>query len=124
MHRAAWPTLPTVARAGDLEVTVDVLPDAAAVVRVQGDVDMATADILEDVLAGMEPTARLVVDLSACGFIDSSGLGVLVTASRRAREAGAAVAVVAHEPATLRVLEIAALDTIVTVHPTLESALS
>ncbi|MGH3135616.1 MAG: STAS domain-containing protein [Gaiellaceae bacterium] len=112
------------ARAGDLEVTVDVLPDGAAVVRVQGDVDMATANILEDALAGVEATPRLVVDLSSCGFIDSSGVRVLVTTSRRVRDEGVDIAVVAHEQATLRVLEIAALDTFVTVHPTLESALS
>jgi anti-anti-sigma regulatory factor len=85
-----------VARAGELEVTVESLPQAA-VVRVDGELDMAT-------------TPELAVRL-------------LVETARAAEEAGGTVAIVAGDPGILRVLEIAAVDTMLPVFGTLDSAL-
>lgn len=118
-----WPRLVAVARAGDLEVTRDELPNGCAVVRVLGEADMAGAQTLEDTLRGVEPATRLVVDLSACTFIDSSAVRVLVTTARRMQGDGGVIALVAQEAGILRVLEIAAVDTVLSVYPTLESAL-
>ncbi len=56
--------------------------ETVAVVRVVGEIDLHTAPQLHEALAGLEAERleRLVVDLSDCGFIDSTGLGVLVAA--------------------------------------------
>ena len=53
---------------------------AVGVVDVAGEIDMHTAQELGEVLeaAGEEQPHRLIVDLSATGFIDSTGLSVLV----------------------------------------------
>jgi anti-anti-sigma factor len=110
-----------VARAGELELTVDPRPEAGTtVVRVDGDLDLSTSPDLEDALAAADPAHRIVVDLSGCTFIDSSAVRVLVATSR---EDDGRVALVARDPGIRRVLEIAAVDTMLPVHETVEAAL-
>ena len=57
-------------------------------VSVAGEIDVATSPVLRRELHAALDTgaARVVVDLSAATFIDSSGLGVLVGALKRLRE--------------------------------------
>jgi stage II sporulation protein AA (anti-sigma F factor antagonist) len=113
-----------VARAGDVEVTVETLPDGGVVVvHVEGDLDMATSPDLEGALEAADPGTRIVVDLTECTFLDSSAVRVLVSAVRTAETTNGNVALVARDPGILRVLEIAAVDTMLPVHDTLESAL-
>ena len=57
----------------------------AYVVHVEGELDLAGCPALESVLAGAEQSQadRILVDLDGLSFIDASGLGVLLGASRR-----------------------------------------
>jgi anti-sigma B factor antagonist len=112
-----------VARAGDAEVTVEPLAGGGTVVQIEGDLDLATSSGLSEALAGTDSSSRIVIDLSECTFLDSSALRVLVAAARTTQEAGGEIALVAKDAAILRVLEIAAVDTLLPVHETLESAL-
>jgi anti-sigma B factor antagonist len=59
----------------------------ATVIAVAGEVDMATAPQLAQYLRE-NADQNVVLDLSRVSFLDSSGLSVLVTAYREAREAG------------------------------------
>ena len=111
------------ARAGDVEVTRETLPEGAVVVRVEGELDMATSGGFEDAIADAAPVNRLVIDLTECTFLDSSAVRVLVATARAAGAEGRTVALVAQDPGILRVLEIAAVDTMLAVHDTLDSAL-
>jgi anti-anti-sigma factor len=56
-------------------------------VRVSGEVDLATAPQLEEVL-GQFANGTLRVDLTEVTFLDSSGLRALIVAHRNARRAG------------------------------------
>ena len=69
----------------------------AAVVIPTGELDLATAPAL----------GRVVLDLRELEFIDSSGLRTLLTARRRAEEAGAQFSLVAGHRGLERTLEIA-----------------
>lgn len=61
----------------------------AAWVRVTGELDLATAPQLEQTLQQADLRApRIVLDLRQLTFMDSSGVHVIVEASRRARQAG------------------------------------
>ena len=111
------------ARAGELEVTLETLPEGTSVVRVNGELDMATTPELEDVVNAVDLGRRLVIDLTECGFLDSSAVRVLVSAARASGETGGTIAIVANDPGILRVLEIAGVDTMLPVHDTLDSAL-
>lgn len=111
------------ARAGDVGITTEALADGGAVVRVDGELDMATAQRLEEAVEDADPTGRLVIDLTACTFLDSSAVRALISAARAAQAAGGSFSLVASDSGIVRVLEIAAVDTILPVHPTLDAAL-
>jgi anti-anti-sigma factor len=112
-----------VARAGDVEVTKETLPEGSVVVRVEGELDMATSGDFEETIGDAEPGSRLVIDLTECTFLDSSAVRVLVATARAAHESNGSVSIVAGDPGILRVLEIAAVDTMLPVHDTLDAAL-
>jgi anti-anti-sigma factor len=112
-----------VARAGDVEVTSETLPEGPVVVRVEGELDMATSGSFEKAIAEAKPEARLVIDLTECTFLDSSAVRVLVETARSVERANGQISLVARDPGILRVLEIAAVDTMLPVHDTLDAAL-
>lgn len=102
-------------------MTTETLPDGAVVVHVEGDLDLATSGALEDALDAVNG-GRVVIDLGGCTFVDSSAVRVLVSAARSAEQSGRSLSLVARDPGILRVLEIAAVDTMLPVHSTLEEA--
>ena len=59
--------------------------DGASVVHVVGEMDLASADLLESTLRTLTQRShgRVVVDLSRVTFMDSAGLRVLVRARER-----------------------------------------
>ena len=71
-----------------LKVQVD-----AHVVRVKGELDAATAPTLQAKVADTvdEGWERIVIDLREVPFVDSSGLGALVSVRKRALERGSEV---------------------------------
>jgi len=73
---------------------------------VSGEVDVSCADVLRDAVAAAfdEQPARIVVDLSAVPYIDSTGIGVLVGAAHRAAEEQRGFAVLNPQRNVLRVL--------------------
>ena len=98
------------------------LSDQTRVLRVRGELDLSTAAEFERAFAPDDGAAgRVVVDLSECTFIDSTGLGILVKADRRDDHDG--LFIVASGSEVLRALEVSGLDRQLVVHPTLESAL-
>jgi anti-sigma B factor antagonist len=86
--------------------------DGWAVLSVSGEIDMATAPGLRERLHGLlaEETQKLVVDLDDVGFLDSTALGVLVGALKRARSEGGDVRIVCTQPRVRKVFEITRLD--------------
>ena len=59
-------------------------------VAVAGEIDLSTADQLDAAIRDAEKTEtnRIVVDLSAMYFVDSTGLSVLLEAIKRSRRDG------------------------------------
>jgi anti-sigma B factor antagonist len=85
------------------------------VVAVAGELDLSTSSDLRELLAGqLDAGAALAVDLSAVTFMDSSTLGVLVGALKRARERGKELALVGVGGAPRKVLELTGLDSVFT----------
>jgi anti-sigma B factor antagonist len=112
-----------VARPGDVEVHVEASPESGVtVVRVEGDLDLATCPELERAIESADLAGRVVVDLSGCTFLDSSALRVLVQGARATEAAGGTIALVTRDPAILRILDIATTDAMLPVHATIESA--
>lgn len=102
-----------------------VLTDGTTVVEVAGEIHVSTASEFSEHLKGVERDGcqALVVDLSAVEFIDSTGLGVLITSLRRLGRAGGRMAVVCSNPTVLRLFEITGTDQTLDIRAELGSAL-
>lgn len=97
-----------------------VLDEAAAVpvVRLRGELDVAGAPQLRAVLYPVLDDGRsVVVDCSELEFLDSTGLGVLIGAHKRAREHGREVRLRATSGGVAKVLDITGLDQILPIDP-------
>lgn len=98
--------------------------DQHTVVTVGGEIDVYTAPQLRDaVLELVEGGAiRIVVDLGAVQFLDSTGLGVLVEAQKAVAEAGGSLAVVCTSERLLKVFTITGLAQVFAIHDSVEAA--
>ena len=91
---------------------IELLPgDSGAsysVIGVAGELDLSAASVFSEVLrrAAEEHPGGLIVDLSNCGFIDSTGISLLLNASRRQTRAREGMAVICPNPTPHRVFEI------------------
>ena len=93
-------------------------------VAVRGDVDLATAPALEDALADAirESAGALVVDLSEVGFLDSSGLQVLMRARALLGREDRALVVVCPFGRVRRVFELTGVSDLFALCATREAA--
>jgi anti-sigma B factor antagonist len=86
------------------DVTVDDL-GRVAVVRVQGEVDAATAPRMgETVNRLLSKQRRVVLDLRNVDFMDLHGLAVVMRATRRARADGGSFAIARPAPCVRRLV--------------------
>lgn len=106
---------------GELEVTVDDLGDGRTAVQVRGELDLATSAELESALEAVSGS-RVLLDLTDCGFLDSSAIRVVATQAERLGAAGGGMSLIAPDPKIRRVLEIAGIDTRVPIHATRREA--
>lgn len=108
----------------DLSIHVHV-SGGMNVFELTGSMDLATSPTVRAALT--EATERgdhkLIVDLTKVDFLDSTGLGALIGAQRRAREFEGEVRLVAQEGQIMRLLRITGLLKIFGVYPTLDEAL-
>ncbi|MEV8625255.1 STAS domain-containing protein [Streptomyces sp. NBC_01268] len=113
-------------REPNLDVGVTIRDAGTAVLALAGELDMETAPLLQDDLSEQlrQGRAHLVLDLSALGFMDSSGLNVLIRAVHKARALGGDVYLAAPTSAVRRILEITGVTTTIPPHPDLAAALA
>jgi anti-anti-sigma factor len=109
-----------------VDVTVDLRPGGATVVRPVGRLDLLSAaelrqQLAREVAAGR---SRLVVDLAQVAFIDSSGLGALIGGLKAARLAGGDLRIARPSEQARIVLELTTLDRVLKPYPTVEEALA
>jgi anti-sigma B factor antagonist len=98
--------------------------DRFAVISIAGRFTASGAPLLRNAVADLVEAghARVVVDLSATDFIDSSGLGALIAALKSARAAGGDLRIAAVPETVGTVLRLTNLDRVLRSHPTPESA--
>ncbi|MDZ4063873.1 MAG: STAS domain-containing protein [Coriobacteriia bacterium] len=96
-----------------MELDITVTRDGGTcVMTLEGEVDVYTAPRLkESLIESMESgCANVLVDLEGVGFIDSSGLGVLVGGLRRAKENSGTIRLVCTRDNILKIFRITGLD--------------
>jgi len=109
-----------------MESTVELLDDRIALVRLSGRLNMVTAGELRDQLAATIAAGnlRVVVDLAGVDFIDSSGLGALISGLKTARQAGGDLRIAAPTEQVRLVLQLTNLERVLIPYPTAHSAYS
>ena len=95
------------------------------IVAVRGEVDLFTApEFKQRINAAIEAGTRLVVvDLNEASFIDSSSLGILISAHKRLRMRGDLLTIVCGVPAILNTFAITGLDGVLAIEPSRDAAL-
>ena len=110
--RREHPVLGVEARGGDV------------IVRLAGELDLYNAEDVRTALAKAIETMprRIVVDMAAVEFVDSTALGVLIEA--RARLGEDALLLAAPQLETRRTLQVSGLDQHLAVHDSVDDALT
>jgi anti-sigma B factor antagonist len=83
------------------------------IVTLEGELDLSTASVLEDALSQIASEVRtetIEFDLSRLGYLDATGLSLLVKFKKHAQTLGAVVILRDPQPHARRVLEITNLD--------------
>ena len=86
------------------------LRDGTRIVLLSGDIDLTGADQVRRLLIGeldQPGSAHVVADLSGVPFLDSAGLGALISAYNHAEELGQRFSVREPQHTTRRIMEIA-----------------
>ena len=78
-------------------------------IALDGELDLATAPEVREAVMGAVGNngAGVAVDMSACTFIDSTGLRILVEAGRKMQEQGRKLALIGLRDQPLKIFELA-----------------
>jgi anti-sigma B factor antagonist len=113
------------------EASAAKLDDGVRVIAVRGELDLSTASDLERPLedAVSSGDASVLIDLTECEFIDSTGIALIVRAWQRLDRAAdgdgnGRVAISSDNDQVRRVLAITGLELSIPIHSTREQALA
>jgi anti-anti-sigma factor len=110
------------------EVKVGDLEHDVRTIFVRGELDLSTAPDLEGPLEQTLESGEgsVLIDLSQCEFIDSTGIALIVRAWQRldGGEDGRNLVLCSQNDQVRRVLEITGLELSIPVHPTRDEAIS
>jgi anti-sigma B factor antagonist len=103
--------------------TFEALGRETVVIWIDGDLDAyAAPEFKAQLFAALDGGFdRVVLEMSECGLVDSTGLGVLVAGLKHAR--GRRVAIASARPEVRRVLEIVGLDRVLPLYGSRTEAL-
>jgi anti-sigma B factor antagonist len=112
-----------------MQLTLTSQDDTATCVAVQGDISQSrfpshVNDPMEHLLGGDCHRRNVLVDLSEAGFIDSSGVGWLMTSHKRFIAAGGRLILHSMPPTIGQVIQLLRLNTILTIKPDQAAALA
>jgi len=114
---------------GQLRTSVTV-PDSATtaytMVALVGEVDATNSDELNDLLDSVarERPALLLIDMSGLSFMDSTGLRMLLRASRVLDQQGGVLGLVSPQAAVTRVLQLTKADQLIPIYDSVDGALA
>jgi anti-sigma B factor antagonist len=106
------------------EATEQVLR-GAWVISIAGELDIATSPRVRELLseAARDEDRPLVIDLTQCDFVDSTGLATLLHGAKPAQNGESNVALVSVGGEVRKLLELTAIDRTIPVYETLDAAL-
>lgn len=96
------------------------------VVSLYGELDVATSPELRELLVRLvgDGAERLVLDLEGVDFLDSTGLGTIISVLKRVRTHGGDLRLVSTQARITRLFEITGLDKAIPLLPSLDAAVA
>lgn len=108
-----------------LLITRTTTGDGVSLVILSGEVDLdGSGQLREVLLSSVESAPGTVVDFGEVGFLDSSGINVLISAHRAAESRGVWFRLAAPRDAVERVLRLVGVDALIPCYPSVERALT
>ena len=100
--------------------------DGIEVVNVEGEIDIYTAPRLRELLIDLAGTNnyQLIVNLEKVGFLDSTGLGVLVGGLKRVRAHDGSLDLVCAQQRILKIFRITGLTQVFGIYDTVDQAIA
>jgi anti-sigma B factor antagonist len=106
-------------------LATQVLGERRHSIEVSGVIDLFTApELKRRLLALVDGDGELLVDLTNASYLDSTGLGVLLSAAKRSAQLGGSLVIAGAQPEIARVFHITGLDSLFTILPTREEGLA
>src|SRR3954452_3292494 len=108
-----------------METTISTTEEGAVVLRIAGRLNMVSAGRLREQVEALveDGSALVVVDLTDVVFLDSSGLGSLISGVKTARRAGGDLRIAGPSDQVRLVLQLTNMERVLIPHPNVESAL-
>lgn len=98
-------------------------PDVT-IIRVTGELDLASAPVFEEYVRANRDARRLLVDLGTVTYLDSRGLLALATAGDQIAQVNGRMEIVAGNQNTRKLLAVTGLDELFRVHASETEALA
>ena len=100
--------------------------DGIEVVNVEGEIDIYTAPRLRELLIDLasKNNYQLIVNLDKVGFLDSTGLGVLVGGLKRVRPHDGSLDLVCTQERILKIFKITGLTKVFSIYETVDQAIA
>jgi anti-sigma B factor antagonist len=107
-----------------MEFTTERVGDDTVVLRGEGRLNMVSAPTLRETVKSCIESGRprVVVDMSRIPFMDSSGLGALISCLKSAREASGDLRIVSPSNQVSMVLTLSKVDSILSPYESVEAA--
>lgn len=93
------------------------------VVTLGGEIDVYTAPLLRDAISDLvaQGSHDIVIDLTGVGFLDSTGLGVLVGGLKKVRAHDGTLELVCDQERLLKIFRITGLAKVFVIHESLDA---
>lgn len=105
----------------NINLDVEVIDDGlSTIVELVGEIDAYTAPVLKESLLPLteEAGANIIVDLEKVNYMDSTGLGVFISALKSSKEHESKLKLTHLQERVYRLFKITSLDSIITIDTT------
>jgi anti-sigma B factor antagonist len=108
-----------------MQIELEPRDQGAALVNVQGRLDAAAAPTFKQKItdAISQGNVRLALHIAHLSFMDSTGLGALLSALKAARKANGDISIIAPSPQVQKLLKLTAMDRVFRIFTSPEEAL-
>jgi anti-sigma B factor antagonist len=110
----------------NFHISDEEIDSETQVIELGGEIDLYTAPEFKERMVALieDGKKRIIVDLSAATFIDSTTLGVLVGGVKRLRPTGGTLALICTDQNITKIFEITGLDRVFPIHASRAEALA